>query len=143
MKLSKTETAWFRAIQDALVPPGKSERFPASANEAGAEGVFAEMLAYLPGTTAAGLRASVVFIEALGPFLGLGRAGRFSRLGAGEQEDCLAGLSKSDIYLVRQMVMLQKTVACFAWGADKRVRDAAGMNEPPRFTGPWEDRQDG
>ncbi len=132
MKLSGPERRWLRDILEALIPAG-DERWPESAMDAGADRIFEEMVLYLPAGTAAGLRASLFFIEFMGPLLGLRRRARFSGLSAADREACLAALSKSNTYFTRQMVLLHKSVACLGWAADERVRTAIGLNLPPRF----------
>ncbi|HUT52052.1 MAG TPA: hypothetical protein VM658_01540 [bacterium] len=133
MKLSGRERNWLRDILEALIPRGGDERYPESALDTGADKIFEEMVLYLPAATAIGLRASLFFIEFMGPLLGLRRRARFSRLAPSDREACLSALSKSDTYFTRQMVLLHKSVACLGWAADERVRTALGLNLPPRF----------
>jgi len=133
MKLFAFERRWFETLLDTLIPTGGDERFPLSALDTDAMELFEEMLLYVPATTGIGLRASIWMFELAGPLLGLKRPRRFSRLDAARREQCLAVLSKSDIYLVRQMVTLIKMMACFGWGADPRVREALGVEKPAKF----------
>jgi hypothetical protein len=133
MKLSGPERKWLENILDTLIPRGGDERFSESALDTGADRIFEEMILYLSAGTALGLRASLFFIEFMGPLLGLRRRARFSRLAAADREACLSALSKSDTYFTRQMVLLHKSVACLGWAADERVRTAIGLNLPPRF----------
>lgn len=133
MRIFAFERRWVSAQLEALIPAGGGERYPWSATDTGAEGVFEEMLLYLPWFTAFGLRAAVVFVEMLGPRLGLTRFGRFSRLSAADQEECLTRLSQKDNYLLRQIVLLLKSVALLAWCGDPRVREALGHHRPARF----------
>ena len=133
MKITGIEKKWLEKILETLIPPGVEEAYPLSALDTDAAKIFEEMVLYLPAGTAAGLRASIFFIELMGPMLGLGRMARFSGLGQDDREACLSGLSKSDVYFVRQMPFLLKSVACMGWGGDERVREALGLNLPPRF----------
>ena len=133
MKITASERRWVTAIMEALIPPGGSERYSLSALDTGAVPLFEEMLIYLPAFTGLGLRAAILFTELAGPWLGLKKAARFSRLSAAEREACLASMYKKDTYLVRQIVLLLKSVACLAWCGDPRVRAALGHNLPPKF----------
>jgi len=133
MKLSGIEQSWVETIMEAVIPPGKDERYPLSALDTDAVEVFCEMLLYLPPITGLGLRLAVLMVEFTGPMIGLGKAARFSGLGLDEREACLSSLSKKDAYLVRQLVLLIKSVACLAWCGDRRVRSALGHDLPPKF----------
>lgn len=132
MYLSRVEKKWLSRMMEAMIPAG-GELVGVSAKDAGGVEIFEDMVRLIPFTTAAGLRAAVIFIEFLGPVLGLGRPGRFSSLDRERGEKCLSAMSKSRAYLVRNMVFLVKTAACMAWGADERVREALGCNLEPRF----------
>jgi len=133
MKLTRSEKKWMESILDTLVPEGGDDRFPVSAMDTGAMKIFDEMLLYLPATTALGLRAAVWFVEFAGPAFGGKGLKRFSGLSMEGREQCLAKVSKSNVYLVRQMVLLHKSVAIFGWGGDERVHEAIGLNLPPKF----------
>lgn len=133
MKLSGMEKAYLEPIMEAIIPAGGGERYPLSALDTGAVDIFKEMLLYLPLITGLGLRVALAMIEFFGPLLGLGKAARFSGLGPDEREECLIRLSKKNNYLVRQLVLLVKSVACLAWCGDKRVRSALGHDLPPKF----------
>ncbi len=133
MHVTRIERMLLAGIMDAIIPAGGEDGLARSAGETGAVEVYADMVRCLPLSTALGLRAAVFYIEYLGPFTGLRRPGRFSWLTPKEREECLAGMYKSPGYLTRQMVLLMKSAACMAWGADEDVRDGLGMNRPPRF----------
>lgn len=133
MKLFAFERGWVTAQMEALIPRGGEPRYPWSALDTGAVEVFEEMVLYLPAITAIGLRLAVAGVELMGPRLGLKKRGRFSALSPEEREECLAALSKKDTYIVRQLVLLLKSVACLAWCGDPRVRKALGHDLPPKF----------
>ena len=133
MRLTGIERKWLEAIMESLIPPGTVESISLSAADTKSAEILEEMLCYLPAFTGLGLRASIVFIEFMGPLFGLRRAARFSGLSAEQREQCLARMSKHDSYFVRQMVLLHKATACLGWGADGRVRDGLGYGLPPKF----------
>jgi len=122
---------WLRTQLDAIIPEGGE--IPVSAEEGGAVEIFQDMASHLPALTGMSLHAAVVFVEFAGPLFGLKKTGRFSGLDSEKKTECLQGLSKSPIYLVRQMVMLLKMIACMGWGADPRVRRSLGYDRPPLF----------
>jgi len=132
MKLTSYEKSRAGSIMDALLPGGV-EPFAFSATDTGALRVFEEMVEGLPFVTAFGLRAAVWLVELAGPAIVLKRPRLFSSLSSEEQEECMKVMASRDAYLVRNLVLLFKSAAGFAWGGDERVREALGMNEPPRF----------
>ncbi len=131
MGLFRAEERWLRSELVALIPP--EGEMPLSADDAGAVDIFADMIDHLPRLTGLSLHATVVFVEFAGPLFGLKKTGRFSNLSDDQKTECLKRLSISRLYLVRQMAMLLKMIACFAWGADPRVRRSLGYDRPPRF----------
>jgi hypothetical protein len=133
VKLSELERGWLKKILEAVIPPGVVHSISPSAADAGAAKILEEMLRHLPAFTGLGLRASIVFVEFLGPVFGLRKAARFSMLPPEQREECLARMSKHDTYFVRQMVLLHKATACMGWGADDRVRQGLGYGLPPKF----------
>lgn len=133
MKITRAERGWLEHILETLVPPGVVESLSPSALDTDAVEIFEEMLRWLPAATSLGLRFSVIFIELMAPALVLRRAARFSGLSQDDRVECLTRMSKSDAYLFRQMVLLHKSVACFGWGGDARVKAGLGYDRPPRF----------
>ncbi len=133
MKLSGMERKWAEKMLDAVIPRGGEGLAESSASDGGAAEILEEMVAYLPATTGLGLRGAIWFIEFVGPLFGARRLTRFSSLANEDGQKCLAGLSKSDVYFFRNMVLLVKSVACMGWGADDHVRESLGMHEPPKF----------
>jgi len=133
MKLSAAEKTWAEAALEAVIPPG-GDVTPLSANDANSIVVIEDMVGYLPATTALGLRAAVWFFEfGAATVSGAGGFKRFSRLSLGDREAALAKLSHSNFFFFRQMALLMKTMACFGFGADGRVRAALGMDRPVKF----------
>ena len=92
------------------------------------------MVTYLSATNALGLRAAVWFFEFGGStFGGAGLCKRFSRLPLADRERAMVKLNHSNFFFFRQMALLMKTMACFGFGADSRVRAALGMDRPVKF----------
>lgn len=133
MKLTAAERTWAEAVLEAIIPPG-GEVTPLSANDTNSIAVLEDMVMWLTPMNALGLRLGVLFFEFCGATLGgAGIGKRFSRLPLGEREHALHKLAHSNLFLSRQMVVLMKTVACFGFGGDSRVRAALGMDKPVKF----------
>jgi len=133
MKLSPAEKTWAEAALEAIIPPG-GDVTPLSANDTKSIAVLEDMVMWLSGMNAVGLRAAVWFFEFGGAtFGGVGLCKRFSRLPLGDREAAMVKLNHSNFFFFRQMALLMKTVACFGFGADDRVRAALGMDRPVKF----------
>ena len=127
------ELDWTSKIMDSMIPPGVEEQIPQAATEAGAVEVLREMILYTPAITAVGFRAAIWFIEVLGPMIAMGKFSRFSKLDPPSREKVLETIYKSKVYLMRQLVLLIKMAACFAWGAYPQVREGLGAAGEPKF----------
>lgn len=133
MKLSSAEKAWAEAALEAVIPPG-GDVTPLSANDTNAVVVLEDMVRWMSPINALGLRAAVFFFEFCGATCGgRGLFKRFSRLPLADREAAMIRLSHSGFFFFRQMALLMKTVACFGFGADGRVRAALGMDRPVKF----------
>jgi hypothetical protein len=133
MKLSAAEKIWGEAVLEAIIPPG-GDLTPLSANDANSILVIDDMVTYLSATNALGLRAAIWFFEFGGATVGgAGWFKRFSRLSALEREQAVLRLSHSGVFFFRQMVLVMKSMACFGFGGDGRVRAALGMDRPVKF----------
>ena len=136
MKLKQKEIDRLKAMLDATIPKGGGEGLELSAVETGGVEIFEEMIFYLPKSTATGLRAALFFIEFIAPAFVSFRPRRFTRLTPEKQEDVLYKMSKSRVYLVRNMLLLIKSVACMGWGANQKVRFGLGYTDEPKIIRP-------
>jgi len=132
MKMREFELEWIAKMMDTIIPSGVVKDFPSSASETGAVTVLDELIRYTPFFTAFSLRSAVWFIEIMGPLL-CGKLRCFSRLDPLSREQVMSRLYKSKIYFIRQMVMLIKMTACFAWAVDPEIKKGIGVTDPPRF----------
>jgi hypothetical protein len=133
MNMRAFELEWAAKMMDSMIPPGVEEQIPLSASETGATQVLREMVFYTPALTALGFRATIWFIELLGPMVASRKLMRFSRLDPSSREEVLDAMFKSKIYFIRQLVLLVKMSSCFAWGANPEVRKSLGVMDEPRF----------
>lgn len=137
MRLNALERAVTLAIFDALLPgiEPSSMSTPASTTGQGAPaardhdliGSHERMLGAMPRAHAYGFRAAFVAAELTLPVLTLGRLSRFSCLSAADRETALDRVVHHPRYLVRQLGLLFKTAAGFAYFQQDAVRQHFGM----------------
>jgi hypothetical protein len=129
MKISKMEKRWLQEALAALIPAGRSSRFPLSALDTGALKLSEEMLDKSPLLAALGVRAAI-WVAYLFPLVALGKPRTLAGLSEEEKEVYLNRLYDHPIYLIRQTLLLLKSVACLSYLADDRVREALGLRRP-------------
>ena len=132
MKLTGMEKRMLKASLAALIPAQAHPRFPLGALDTGALELAERMLASSPWLAATGVRASI-WVAYFFPLLVMGKPCTLSGLSPEEADDYLNRLYEHPIYLVRQTVLLLKSVACLSYLADDRVREAVGMMRPRRL----------
>lgn len=131
MKLLAFEMRWLLAITVAILPSGAHERLADGADRVPMRDFYDDLLVRAPLRPMLGLRAAVWLIALSPPFM-MRRARTFGGLAAAERAGLLAALAGSDIYLVRELPLLVKTMALMGYGAMPRVQRAAGVEyEPP------------
>jgi len=115
------ERAWLLAIFSAMLPSGHSERLPLGARDAPMEAFLDEFERTAPLDTRLGVRAAL-WVVTLAPLPWLGRPRLFAGLAAPEQVALLEQMSASPIYLLRELPMLLKVIACMGYAAAPRVQ---------------------
>ncbi len=113
-----------RAVVDALLPPGGP--LP-GALEAGFEEFEARFRRDAPPTMRLGWRAALWIAAWISPLL-IRRLPPLDSLEPQAREDALVAMSKSPIYLVRQVMLLLRAVVGFGWGATPEVRRKVGYD---------------
>jgi len=129
MQLTGIEKRWLRSALAALIPAGANRRFPLGALETGALKLGEDMLAQSPLLAALGVRAAI-WVAYLFPLFVVGKLKTLSGLSPDEQDRYLNRLYDHPLYLIRQTILLLKSVACLSYLADDRVREALGMMRP-------------
>jgi len=114
---TRWERRWRDALCRAMVAPGAGQPGLAGVDSAG---FWDEYERSSPGMLGIGFRASVWALD-LAPLLSRGR--RFHRLPPAEQQAFLDRTAASRSYLVRQLPLTIKLMACFAYLHDPGVRD--------------------
>lgn len=127
MRLSNLERAVTLAVFDAVLP-GIAGGAPA-ARDHDLLGAHERMLAGMPKVHAMAFRAAFVATEFGLPLGMLGRARRFSRMALADRVSALERVVKHRAYLLRQLGLLFKTAAGFAYFQVEGVRAHFGL--PP------------
>jgi len=127
VQLSAFERAITQSVFDAILP-GLAGRAPA-ARDHDLVGAHQRMLAAMPRPHALGFRAAFVATELAIPLLVLGRPARLSRLSPPARVAAVRAVVYHRMYLVRQLGLLLKTAAGFAYFQQPGVRDHFGL--PP------------
>ena len=114
------ERRWRDALFAALIPGDLAQGLPPLA-ELDLAPFWAELDGAAPPLLQLGLRASTLTLTML-PAAILGVPRPFPALDAAQQDLFLQRAAQSPIFLVRQMVLTLKTLACMAYLRDPRVR---------------------
>lgn len=112
---SSWERRWRDALLEAMIPGGHGLP-PLTSLELG--GFWREYQATAPPLVRFGLRASVWLLT----WLPLGKLRPFHRLPAAARDRWLNRAARSRFYLLRQLVMTVKMIACLAYLTDGDVR---------------------
>jgi hypothetical protein len=127
MRLTEYERDVHRAVFDSLLPgiPGGAP----AARDCDLIGAHERMLTDMPRPHALGFRGAFVGVQLVLPLAMLGRPTTFTRLDAEARERALERLAKHRGYLLRQLALLLKTAASFAYFQMPSVRAHFGL--PP------------
>jgi hypothetical protein len=135
-RLLPFERRWFRTVFDAILPSGASERLPAGASAVPYDGLLDELFRYAPAQFLLGLRAAV-WIAYLSPLVI--RLRTLAGLPHRDRVAHLERMGRSRLYVLREIPMLLKMVACLGFGALPEVQSAVGLppagEEPPTWIG--------
>jgi hypothetical protein len=126
MTLSSFEKRWLLVIFETLVPSGADERFPAGARDAPMDRFIDDLLTHAPMHFCLGLRACL-WILTLSPIFVLGKLGTFESLDGGERLALLRRFSSSPNYVIREMPLLFKTVACLGFCGLPDIQSRLGI----------------
>lgn len=131
MRLLAFERRWLATLFDAIIPAGAHERLALGARDVPHSRLVEELGRYAPGHFLLGLRAAV-WLAYLSPLIWTLRT--FGGLDAPRRVRHLERLAGSGIYMLREVPMLLKMVACLAYGALPEVQTRIGLppaDEPP------------
>jgi len=127
LRLTALELSWAEQLFAALIATGGDDGLPAFT--AIDRTVFWRCLEAAPPMVRAGLRPMVHTLTFLPVVAGYRRP--FFRLSSDDRERFLDTAARSSSYFVRQSVVTLKTLACFAYFDDPRVRAGFDAVPPP------------
>lgn len=118
-----------RVVLDTLLPSGSDPKMPLGLLETDFDGFYAGFQKNASPSMRFGFRTALLACIWVAPLL-IGRLPPITRLKRPTRERALEAMGKSRFYLLRQLMLVLKAVACFCYGADRRVRDSIGMPRP-------------
>ena len=116
-----------RAVLDALLPAGASDRLPLGVMETRLESTLDRIAAGGPGELLTGFGLALFAAAWVSPLL-IGRSGPFGRLAAADRERALEAMARSRVTALRQLLRMLKTVVALHYGALPEVRRALGYH---------------
>lgn len=119
---------------DALVPSGATPLFPLGARDFPLDRFLDDLADHAPARVMFGLRACLWFLIVCPPFV-LGRLASLYGLSSAERLALLTRLKASNVYLVREIPLLFKTMASLAVCGLAQVQEPLGI-EPRDATPP-------
>jgi hypothetical protein len=139
MRLFACERRWLLLIFAAILPASEDPRFPQGALELGAGRYLDSLLRSAPSDFALGLRVCSWLIMLAPPFV-LARFCTFAALSAAQRAELLERLTRSDVYLIRELPMLFKTALCLGVCGLPHVQRRIGIHpvdaSPPDWAQP-------
>ena len=126
MKLRGFERRWLEAIFGTILPDGDPSGLPGAA-QVEWKPFLDDFASAAPARMLLGLRAALWFTVLLAPLLMLWRVRTFARLGGAERLRVLRALRESRFYLVRELPVLLKSVACLGYCRLPAVQRKVGL----------------
>jgi hypothetical protein len=126
MRLGSVEQRVLCAAFDALIPPGEDARLPLGARDVPLHRFLDDLLERAPLHFAAGLRVVALLLLVCPPFV-IGRLASFLGLEPRARLSVLLRLQQSPIYVVREVPLLLKTVACLGYCGLPEVQARLGI----------------
>lgn len=136
MSLTALERRWSHEIFDAIYPAGVDPRVPYGVRDCDIDGYLDECMAIWPTISVIGYRFSVLAVG-LASIVLLRTWRTFGRLSVDERVRVLTMLYASNVYVVRQLVILMKVTAGIIYGSAAKVREPMmqGAVEGPKLYG--------
>ncbi|RME04124.1 MAG: hypothetical protein D6812_04555 [Deltaproteobacteria bacterium] len=140
MKFFSFERRWLLEIFEAILPGETNDRLELGARDLPMVAFLEDFLEHAPWRMRAGLRGALWVVQ-FSPLFLLGRPTLFTRLSNDEGARCLTRLGEHRAYLLRELPVLLKMVACMGFCAHPEVQRRIGI---PRSEGeetpPWVER---
>lgn len=129
------EKRWLLRIADAILPAGAHQRLP-GAREVPLGGLVDDLNRFAPWTLCLAVRAATWIVTWFGPVI-TGRARLFGGLSVPERGRVLEELSRSRVYLIRELPVLLKMVSCLGYGGLPSVQRAVGLTSVDAHPPAW------
>ncbi|MBI2378324.1 MAG: hypothetical protein HYV07_30270 [Deltaproteobacteria bacterium] len=126
MRLRSFETGWLAELLAAMIPSIEGESrpsLPEVLDEIAADGFFEQLGERAPFLFGLGLRLAIWTLF-WAPVAFGGRLRSFRALEPGEKNRVLEAANEHPAYVVRQLVIIIKLVACFAYFTSSKARRA-------------------
>ncbi len=124
-----------RVVLDTLLPSRSHARLTSGLFDAGFDLFYQDFARTANRTMRLTFRVALFTATWLSPLL-IRRMPPLSRHPRDVREQALAAMESSRFYLVRQLLLILKTVASLCYGANRDVRDAIGYPPPLVSAGP-------
>jgi len=124
------------AVFEAVLPSGASETMPLGAADVAMGRFVEDLFRHAPGHFRLGLRACLWFLTLAPPFV-LGRFATFVGLPREDRLRLLERLGQSSVYVVREMPLLFKTVACLGFCGLPEVQSPIGISPVDSLPPEW------
>lgn len=125
------ERVWLRGIFECVIPSGKSRLLPDGASGVPMAGFIDDLIAHAPAKFLIGLRACT-WVVTLAPLLVFMRPRLFHQLTESRRLELLNRMRESDVYLIREMPLLFKTIGCLGYGGVPQIQDRLQIARPRR-----------
>jgi hypothetical protein len=124
------------AIFESALPSGACESMPLGAADVALDRFVEDLFRHAPGHFRLGLRACL-WLVTFAPTFVLGRFATFVGLSREDRVRLLEALGRSSMYVVREMPLLFKTVACLGFCGLPEVQAGLGISpvdsSPPEW----------
>lgn len=118
-----------RVVLDTLIPSASHPQLRLGIFDAGFDAWYRDFRASAVFSMQIGFWAALFVAIWIAPLL-IKRLPPISLYDRDTRERALEALGKSDVYVLRQMLLLLKATICFCYGANREVRDALGVPRP-------------
>jgi hypothetical protein len=136
MRATRLEHEVLLAVFETILPSGASAGGPLGASDAPMACYVDDLLRHAPAHFGWGLRACTWLVW-LCPLLVLGRARTFLGLSRTDRARLLDRLAESPVYLIRELPLLFKTVACLGFCGLPAVQRGLGIPLVHDVTPDW------
>lgn len=137
MRLLDVERRWLGTLFETILPSEADERLALGARDVPMDAFLDDLTLHAPTHFNAGLRGSIWLLVWILPLVVLRRFATFPGLEPAERLALLERLAASDVYLLRELPTLFKTIACLGFCGMPEVQQSVGIaptdDDPPAW----------